>query len=827
MVSSDTGIFFILFAIVALLLGALLRSVLKKSILPYSVALLLLGLAAGLVLRSFNFKLEGLSEALITVTSIDPHLILFMFLPTLIFESAFAMETHLFRRIFSQIALLAVPGLMLAMLATAGLVHAVLPLDWSWALCLLFGALISATDPVAVVALLKEVSSRKRLETLIEGESLLNDGTAIVLFSLFLGLLSHTESLTFFEGVNEFFRVVLAGLLLGLTIGYLALLWMDRLFNNPMVEISISIASAYLVYFIAENVLHVSGVVAVVTMAILFAGPGRTRISVQSADFLHSFWQMMAYIANTLIFLLVGLIVALKVRLDLLEWWWILAALYLGVMLIRALSIAILMPILGRISIGLSWQKACVLTWGGLRGAVSLALALTLVNHPQIEPLVGQQILFMTAGIVVLTIVINGSSMGWLLNKLQLSGLPHSKQVTVNKAQHLIYRELNQEIKVLKQDPLTIRADWTKIAKGLQLSENDLDDSLGGDAESGELSIAYQRRLLETERQFYWKLYRSGGLERLAVSKLVDGVDRALDGAPSIGPREVLFHYWKTPLLVKLLGRISWLSRLSLSLSFNQMALGYEVARGYILAQDHILQIATELAPTPQIADVFTQQIAHNKTKVLEMIWQLQESFPEVAYSLETQTASRQLHNKERFLITQLVEEAQLEQAEAQKMLDDVERRLMALRNMPRFTTPSDFCSILKQVTWLAQAKERSLLSLSRHAWRRIYPQGELLQRRGEQADAIAILCRGKIQQHQQKIDTLGSCLGLEALLTGHFQQDIYSEGPCDLIWIDLNVLRSVSSEDPKLAERLSVELQQQLSQQQAVTSPEPINPNQ
>ena len=129
------------------------------------------------------YEVITLTQGLDQLTRIEPHLLLFLFLPTLIFESAFAMETHLFRRLANQIALLAIPVLVVAVLLTALLLRWLLPWEWSWPLCLLFGALISATDPVAVVALLKEVSSRKRLETLIDGESLLNDGTAIVLFT--------------------------------------------------------------------------------------------------------------------------------------------------------------------------------------------------------------------------------------------------------------------------------------------------------------------------------------------------------------------------------------------------------------------------------------------------------------------------------------------------------------------------------------------------------------------------------------------------------------------------------------------------------------------
>ena len=300
----DSSILVLMFVMLSLLLGALVKSLPKLLTSPYSVVLLLFGLGLGLYSRSFHIteNVPALQDALTQLATIDPHLILLLFLPTLIFESAFAMETHLFKRMFSQIAILAIPGLILTTCLTAALAYYFFPWQWSWTVCFLFGALISATDPVAVVSLLKEVSSRKRLETLIEGESLLNDGTAIVLFTLFYGMLSlgADSSFSFATISISFVEVVLLGLFIGCAVGAIILLWIGRLFNQPMIEITLTISGAYLAYFIAENLFHVSGVVAVVALALLLASIGRTRISPEVADFLHHFWQMMAHIANTL-----------------------------------------------------------------------------------------------------------------------------------------------------------------------------------------------------------------------------------------------------------------------------------------------------------------------------------------------------------------------------------------------------------------------------------------------------------------------------------------------------------------------------------------------
>lgn len=224
----------------------------KKAKLPYSVALLVIGLVLGGLGRSgfFHNFMPILSDSLHLISDVDPHLFLFVFLPTLIFESAYSLEVHLFKRIFSQIATLAVPGLIVSTVVTAMLVKYLFPWDWSWELCLMFGALISATDPVAVVALLKEVSSKKRLETLIEGESFLNDGTAIILFTLFYSMvIAVSDSSVNFLGVmGEFSFVVIIGFVIGVILGYLAIIFISKVFNNPLVEISLSVGVAYLVF---------------------------------------------------------------------------------------------------------------------------------------------------------------------------------------------------------------------------------------------------------------------------------------------------------------------------------------------------------------------------------------------------------------------------------------------------------------------------------------------------------------------------------------------------------------------------------------------------
>ena len=805
----DSSVLILMFVVLSLLLGALIKSLPKLLISPYSVVLLLAGLSIGLYSRTMHMQehLPELSLALADLALIDPHLILLLFLPTLIFESAFAMETHLFKRMFSQIAILAVPGLILTTALTAILAYYFFPWQWSWTVCFLFGALISATDPVAVVSLLKEVSSRKRLETLIEGESLLNDGTAIVLFTLFYGLLSLQGGATInlLNISGSFLSVVLLGLLIGLTIGALVLLWIGRLFNKPIIEITLTISAAYIAYFIAENIFHVSGVVAVVALGLLLASAGRTRISPEVADFLHHFWQMMAHIANTLIFILVGIIIASRIRLDVLDWWITLAILYVGVQLIRAFSVMLFMPLLTRIGVGLNRAKATVLVWGGLRGAVSLALALIIAQDTLLPKELGDQVLFLTAGVVVLTIVINASTMTLVLRYFGLDQLPVAKQDSLNKAKLTIKQRLLNELPLLQKNEFLQHANWPLLIKPLK------EIQIPAEAENKDLCVAFRRRLLEAERQFYWSQFKQGALTGLAVQQLVNAVEAALDGDPQISPRQSLFEFWKTPFYIRWFSRFPLLNRIIVHFSFERLALSYDTARGFIQAQQEVESFVESLSPSQQDAQTVMAEIAQNKIETRLHIQQLRDNFPELSYSIETHTAHRLMLNLERVFLDDLIDDGVLDESEANKLTKVIEHKLAHLKPMPHRLSAKEISKQLALMPWAKGVKNKTLVLLGKLAKRQIYAEGELIFRQNRHTSSIAVLIHGKVDLicvSQEKIIEAGSILGIYAFLTGHFKNSAKAVTPVELIWLDINQLKKIIDKDAHLGETFAQHLE-------------------
>jgi NhaP-type Na+/H+ or K+/H+ antiporter len=364
---TDVGYYALYFLFLSLVLGALARGATRHSRLPYTVALLFVGLALGF-LHSY-VDLGALGDSLDIWVDIGPHTMLAVFLPALVFESAFSLEWHTFRRCATQVLWLAGPGVLMGTALVGALLKATLPYDWGWGSSLMLGSILSATDPVAVVALLKEVGASKRLGHIIEGESLVNDGTAIVVFSLLNEIAKGAhktagEVATFFLWVP--FGSVLVGV--GVAIGCHAWLGLGAVAGDHIVQISVTLFACYLCFLVAEFQSEASGVLACVVLGVSIGAFGRGFFTGETEHSLHHFWEMLTFVANTVLFILTGVIIAkttnestLAGTLRASDLGWSLIV-YFEVLFARAAVIGILYPILARRGYGL--------TLGGRRGVL-------------------------------------------------------------------------------------------------------------------------------------------------------------------------------------------------------------------------------------------------------------------------------------------------------------------------------------------------------------------------------------------------------------------------------------------------------------------------
>ncbi len=365
---------------------------------PYTVALVFTGLGLGLL---HAFQAPHLTKALLFN----------VFLPGLLFEAAFHIEFKQFWRNRLTIHSLALPGVVAAIALTALILTPVanglhFVENFTWKHALVFGAIISASDPIAVVAIFKNLGVPKRLSVLLEGESLLNDGVAIVFFTLSLALVAGTV-VTAGGLVFDFIKIVGIGALIGAGVG-LVVSQVIRQVDDPMIEITLTTIAAYASFLAAEH-FHYSGVIATVSAGMLCGNYGaRVGMSPSTRIAVESFWEYVAFALNSIVFLLIGLEVDFQ---GLLATWQAILVAYLVVTGGRALVIFGASSLLRRTRERIPWAWSVILTWGGLRGGLPMVLVLSLPkDFPHRELLVS-----MTFGVVIVSILVHGLTMSPLL----------------------------------------------------------------------------------------------------------------------------------------------------------------------------------------------------------------------------------------------------------------------------------------------------------------------------------------------------------------------------------------------------------------------------
>ncbi len=395
-----------------LFFAMLAASICRYLAVPFTVLLVILGL----FLNFATPYLPGIFQHV--QMSLTSELILFIFLPTLIFQSALSLDARSLLANMVPVVTLAVPGMVISMLLVGlGMIYA-LKLDVLTAL--LFGALISATDPVAVVAIFKELGVPRRLMALVEGESLFNDATAIVLFNLILALILIGGGASDFMPtlIFEFFRVFIGGVIVGLVIGLFMSELLVRFYHNDEISIVLSLCLAYFSFIVAEHSFHVSGVMSVLTAAIALNLFGLMRLSSETSRVVYSTWEVLVLIFNSLLFILIGY----SIQLDGLLTDWMAILLAAGIVLLaRAVTIYILTPLTTRVFSlpSISFGEQHILWWGGLKGGVALAVVLAI---PDLLP-EKQFITHLTVGVVLITLLVNATSIRYLIRTLKIDRL--------------------------------------------------------------------------------------------------------------------------------------------------------------------------------------------------------------------------------------------------------------------------------------------------------------------------------------------------------------------------------------------------------------------
>ena len=485
--------------LVLFIVASLVAIIARRVNLPYTIALVAVGLVLG-------------SMQLLHPPRLTQELLYTVFLPPLIFEAAIHLRFEELRKDLPVIVTLVIPGVIASTLVTAAVmipasIHFAHIDAIGWPVAILFGAAVAATDPVSVISIFKRLGAPRRLRLLVESESLLNDGTSIVVFILALHYIQGELS-TPQAAVIDFFRIVGLGLAVGTLVG-LATDAVMRHLDDAMVTITLTTVAAYASFLIADR-LGVSGVMSTVAAGLICGQSSFLKAvfpSIRLAT--ETFWEYIAFAMNSLIFLLMGFAVNLKI---LWELWPIVLVAYISVLAARFVVVtgtwAIFLPTRHRFPYG--WSV--ILGWGGLRGALSMVLALSIPENFSMK----EVIVALVFGVVLLSIFIQGLTMSplmkWLKVASPVTGLKEYEKLKteVILLENTLARvqQLGRKRYLSAKSLATLKEEYIKRIEAL----NKEIDALEPDREMlmEEELLRIKRQLIMEEKNSLLEMYQSG-----------------------------------------------------------------------------------------------------------------------------------------------------------------------------------------------------------------------------------------------------------------------------------------------------------------------------
>ncbi len=475
----------------------------KRINLPHTVLLVVIGIGLGFLSSLSTFSFFGEFK-------LTPELLFYLFLPTLIFESAYHMNIRKLVDDKSIVLLLAIGSFLISTAVVSVLLHFALlifGIDIPFSITILFGALISATDPVAVLALFKEYGAPRRLSLIFEGESLFNDATAVAVFLITLEAIRSDSfsALTSLEGFATFISMLVGGALFGLLIGGFFAFLVGTARESEIASITLTIVLAHITFIMSELIsttpllfgvtIAISPIISTTVASLLMGNYGRAKIHPRAEKFVGELWEQFAFMANSLVFILIGILMVNTPFNEPFVIYSVFVAIFI-VALARAVSIYpvvsfynVFQPVAKNIP--LPWQH--LMAWGSLRGALAVTMVLIIPDDFMVHnwPLVTSPkdfLLALTVGCIGATLFIKATTMKRFIRRFSLDSLTEVEEIEYQEAQALIHHHVTNRLKkyldrgyiddaiaqrLLKEHGAAFNKACQKIAK---LSDSDQDN---------------------------------------------------------------------------------------------------------------------------------------------------------------------------------------------------------------------------------------------------------------------------------------------------------------------------------------------------------------
>ncbi|XVE91879.1 hypothetical protein REPUB_Repub01dG0049300 [Reevesia pubescens] len=813
----------VVFVGISLMLGIACRHLLRGTRVPYTVALLIIGIALGSLEYGTNHKLGKIGDGIRLWNSIDPDLLLAVFLPALLFESAFSMEVHQIKRCMAQMLLLAGPGVLISTFSLAFALKLTFPYEWNWKTSLLLGGILSASDPVAVLALLKELGVSKKLTTIVDGESMMNDGVAIVVYQLFYKMVLG-QSFNW-DAIIEFLaKVSLGAVGIGIAFGIASVLWLGFIFNDIVIEIALTLAVSYITYFTAQEGFDVSGVLAVVTLGMFYAAVAKTAFKGDGQQSLHHFWEMVAYIANTLIFILSGVVIAEGVLGNdkIFEngySWGYLILLYFFAQISRCIVVGALYPFLRYSGDGLDLKEAAILIWSGLRGPVALSLSLSVKcssdSSPNISSGTGSLFVFFTGGIVFLTLIVNGSTTQFLLQFLDMDKLSAAKRRILDYTKYEILNKALEAFEDLGDDEELGPADWPTVKRYIA-SLNNLERNREADNNFDPINLKDIRiRLLNGVQVAYWRMLDEERITQSTANLLMQSVDEAIYAAshePLCDWKGLKFNV-HFPNYYKFLQTSMFPAKLVTYFTVERLEYACCISAAFLRAHRIARRQLHDFIGDSDIAFIVINESVAEGEEARKFLEDVRITFPQVLRVVKTRQVTHSVLSHLIDYIQNLEKIGLLEEKEMLHLHDAVQTDLKKLlRNPPLVKIPkgTDMISVHPLLGALPSTVREPLEGSAEEIMK---TRGMTLYKEGSKPNGIWLISNGVVKWTSKSIGnkhslhptfTHGSTLGLYEVLIGMpYICDMIADSVVLCFFIENDRILSVLRSDPAVEDFL------------------------
>ncbi|AQS87048.1 Na+/H+ antiporter [Neoasaia chiangmaiensis NBRC 101099] len=777
-----TGLAAILLALALLLvLVSLIQPLARRFEVSETVLLALAGILVGglaaFVLRSSATEMfDGAAETLLDFP-INSEAFLLIFLPVLVFQGALAIDV---RRLAHEVATVLLLAVVAVVVSTAMIGLALYPVSGqSLVVCLLLGSIVATTDPSAVAGIFREIGAATRLTRLVEGEALLNDAAAIAIFSILLAAVTSHHQIHLGDAILDFVLSFGGAMIVGVALGRLALLISAGVGGSQAAEVTLTLALPYIVYILCDELLGFSGVVATAAAGLTVSAYGPSTFRPQVWRFLNELWEQLVFWAGSLVFLLASMLVP-RLLIGMTRWDCVLIVIAsVAGLLARGGVVFGMLPLLAatKISPPVPTPFKITMVWGGLRGAITLALALAVTENQRVSTQVAHFIGIIATGFVLVTLLLNGTTLRYLVLFLKLDQLSPIDQAMRHQILGIGLGQVAERTHALS-DELGFSAATQKTIIGHiehraqeEREANTFDTALG-DRQRVTLALI---TIANRERSLLLDLFRIQGLSRRVMETLLRTAEGMVDGARLEG-RFGYVRALRRRLRPTLRFRLAQM--LHHRLHIDQPLMYCMMERFEMLIIAHLVSLSLmrfmheRLEPTlgTRISEIVSEVLGRQRRMLDDALETLRLHYHGYSEALESRILHQIALRLEGEEYDTLLTENLISEELHRELYRDVERRRRRLETPLRFDLKSGIEQRLRAFPAFRSVPDAVLHDLTKSISLHFASPGEVLLKRGRKIRTIYAIVAGLAEVHVAEQDIqfgAGDLIGASAMMNG------------------------------------------------------------